>query len=429
MKRLIIVAAIAVCSAFNVSAQIIYTSEPTIICEEQFKDIAVFCEGLAAVKNTEGLCGYIDYSGEVVIPYQFRYAFNFTKDGIARYQVGPDQSRGFIDKEGNVIFSFLGSIGVPFDFHEGYVIVSNVVREIPLEVKFGIYNTAGDEFIAPIYDDLGHMTDNRLRFAKKNNKFGYINEYDLEIIPFVYDGATDFSEDLAGVILNGKGGYIDTLNNVIIPFEYQQVNPFKNGLAIVANIESVYQTTVFYHRGLINNKGEVILPVEYDRVNTLDHKIFAIRKDLGDKKDLWKYIDGQGNELFGKGFKEANEFSNGLAAVKSEKFFGYINESGEEVIPATYETADYFQSNGRAIVSLKKKYGVIDNQGKEIIPLLYQQILRPYDGYFFVKLKGKWGVIDENGKEILPCIYKNLKYNEGMFCVKEKKLWGVISVR
>ena len=107
MKRLIIVAAIAVCSAFNVSAQIIYTSEPTVVCEEQFKDIGGFCEGLSAVKNDEGLYGYINYAGEVVIPYQFKYAFNFSKDGIARYQVGPDQSRGFIDKEGNVIFSFL----------------------------------------------------------------------------------------------------------------------------------------------------------------------------------------------------------------------------------------------------------------------------------------------------------------------------------
>ena len=38
-------------------------------------------------------------------------------------------------------------------------------------------------------------------------------------------------------------------------------------------------------------------------------------------------------------------------------------------------------------------------------------------------------IIDENGKEILPCIYKDLKYNEGMFCVKTKKLYGVISVR
>lgn len=428
MKRLIIVAAIAVCSAFNVSAQIIYTSEPTVICEEQFKDIAVFCEGLAAVKNTEGLCGYIDYSGEVVIPYQFRYAFNFIKDGIARY-IGMDKSRGYIDKEGNILFSFYDKIYTISDFSEGYVIVSNIISQIPYDVRFGVYNTLGKECISPMYQDLGAMTYNRLRFAKKNNKFGYINEYDVEIIPFVYDGATDFSEGVAGVYLNGKGGYIDSLNNVIIPFDYQLISPFKDGIAIVANIESVYETTVFYHRGIIDNKGTVILPVEYDRVLTLDNRIFTIRKDLGDKKDLWKYIDRQGNELFEKGFKEANEFSNGLAAVKSEKFFGYINESGEEVIPATYETADYFQSNGRAIVSLKKKYGVIDNQGKEIIPLLYQKILKCHDGYFFVQLKGKWGIIDENGKEILPCIYKDLKYNEGMFCVKTKKLYGVISVR
>lgn len=428
MKRLIIVTAIAVCSAFNVSAQIIYTSEPTVICEEQFKDIAVFCEGLAAVKNTEGLCGYIDYSGEVVIPYQFRYAFNFIKDGIARY-IGMDKSRGYIDKEGNILFSFYDKIYTVSDFSEGYVIVSNIISQIPFDVRFGVYNTLGEECISPMYHDLGAMTYNRLRFAKKNNKFGYINEYDVEIIPFVYDGATDFSEGVAGVYLNGKGGYIDSLNNVIIPFDYQLISPFKDGIAIVANIESVYETTVFYHRGIIDNKGTVILPVEYDRVLTLDNRIFTIRKDLGDKKDLWKYIDRQGNELFEKGFKEANEFSNGLAAVKSEKFFGYINESGEEVIPATYETADYFQSNGRAIVSLKKKYGVIDNQGKEIIPLLYQKILKCHDGYFFVQLKGKWGIIDENGKEILPCIYKDLKYNEGMFCVKTKKLYGVISVR
>ena len=219
MKRKLLIAAIAVCCAFSASAQLIYTSEPTVICEEQFKDIAVFCEGLAAVKNTEGLCGYIDYSGEVAIPYQFRYAFNFTKDGIARYQVGMDKSRGYIDKEGNVLFSFYDKIGVPSDFSEGYVIVSNVISEIPLDVRFGVYNTLGEECISPMYQDLGAMTYNRLRFAKKNNKFGYINEYDVEIIPFVYDGATDFSEGVAGVYLNGKGGYIDSLNNIIIPFD------------------------------------------------------------------------------------------------------------------------------------------------------------------------------------------------------------------
>ena len=45
--------------------------------------------------------------------------------------------------------------------------------------------------------------------VKKNGKYGYINENNEIIIPFVYDSASQFSEGFAIVEKFGKPGFVD----------------------------------------------------------------------------------------------------------------------------------------------------------------------------------------------------------------------------
>jgi hypothetical protein len=47
---------------------------------------------------------------------------------------------------------------------------------------------------------------------QKEEKYGFIDKNEKEIIPFMYDSVEEFSDGLAKVKLNGKSGYINKDN-------------------------------------------------------------------------------------------------------------------------------------------------------------------------------------------------------------------------
>ena len=63
-------------------------------------------------------------------------------------------------------------------------------------------------------------------------------------------------------------------------------------------------------------------------------------------------------------------FNEGLAAVKRGALWGYVNASGQVVVPPRYDGAFAF-SQGRAAVHRGGRWGYIDTTGREIIPLQF----------------------------------------------------------
>ena len=76
-----------------------------------------------------------------------------------------------------------------------------------------------------------------------------------------------------------------------------------------------------------------------------------------------------------------------------------LKSSGEIVIPPKYDLAGSF-SEGLAAVKLNGKYGFIDKTGKEVIPLKYDGAYSFRKGLAKVKLNGKWIKIDKNGNRV-----------------------------
>jgi len=99
-----------------------------------------------------------------------------------------------------------------------------------------------------------------------------------------------------------------------------------------------------------------------------------------------------------------DEFKDGLAKVKLNNKYGFINKTGKEITPIKYNYAHDF-SDGLAQVKLDSKYGYIDKTGKEVIPIKYDDVRDFYDGLAKVKLNNKWGLIDKTGKEVIPVKY------------------------
>jgi hypothetical protein len=64
-------------------------------------------------------------------------------------------------------------------------------------------------------------------------KYGFVDEKNKMVIPYKYEEALNFSEELAAVKLNNKWGFIDKTDNIVIPFKYDEAAAFYQGLALV----------------------------------------------------------------------------------------------------------------------------------------------------------------------------------------------------
>lgn len=107
-------------------------------------------------------------------------------------------------------------------------------------------------------------------------------------------------------------------------------------------------------------------------------------------------------------YEECGSESSGLLAVKQDEKWGYVNESGEVVIPLEYdasweqyifnygEAKDYCYAASEGYVPLVKD-GVWEMRNTEgvlvIAPGVFDEILPVYNHKCWVKKDGKWGVI------------------------------------
>ena len=112
------------------------------------------------------------------------------------------------------------------------------------------------------------------------------------------------------------------------------------------------------------------------------------------------FADSEGNKLFNKQFEEVCEFSEGLARVKQNEKWGFINTQGEVVIPCIYDNAWRF-FEGLAAVEQNDKWGFINTKGEVVIPCIYDFAWAFSEGLAEVKQNGKGSIINKEGKVIV----------------------------
>ena len=81
-----------------------------------------------------------------------------------------------------------------------------------------------------VSDTLGQNT---LFPVTDSRKYGYIDKAGNLKISCQFDFATDFSEGLAHIKIEGRRGFVDEKGNLTIKPQYDKVRDFSNGLAAV----------------------------------------------------------------------------------------------------------------------------------------------------------------------------------------------------
>ena len=335
----------------------------------------------------EGKFGFVDESGNIIIPCEWAYAEPY-RDGLA--VIGKNQKYGVIDTGGNIITPCKWSYAF---VSEGMICVGND------DALYGFLDREGKEVVPCQYNGYAF-------------KFGFVNGL--------------------SICRNSKGkyGFINKRGNIVIPFQWDDAGTFtKAGYAMVQRDTDKIQY------GIIDKQGNLVTPCQWKFVSArVGHNVLAVENQVGQ----WGLLDLRGNQIVQCQWGFIYHQQENISLVRSKDYiFGYMDGNGEMVIPfRQWKEAESF-SDGMAIVkSMEGKYGAIDKSGKLRIPNKYT-ILKDFgEGLAFEKHKERHffkeialsQFIDKSGQSVISGKWIDARsFSEGLVAVKDEKgLWGYI---
>jgi hypothetical protein len=260
-----------------------------------------------------------------------------------------------------------------------------------------------------------HNFSEGLARVQENKKWGFIDGSGNYVIEPRFDAARDFSEGLAAVETNSKWGYINTSGESVIEPVLENAWDFYCGIAIVSVNEA---------KQYMNRKGEFLPnPDNYEVHRGFRDNFAPVRK-----KDLWGFVDTEGNYIVKPRYEKVDRFMNGLAPVKRDGRCGYVNILGEEVVPLNFDACKLF-ADKMALVRTDDKMYYLDVEAGLVIGQDQPYAIRYYfsEGLARVSMGERFGFINKGGEIVIECRYEDAKdFSKGLAAVKANGLWGFI---
>ena len=370
---------------------------------------------------------------------------------------------GAFDKNGNIIIPphsyAIESDPTVMDFSDGAAWARKDNRWHAVD-NTGKYLFTLEKNLVPEEDGKSDFHEGLARvYDKETKKYGYVDKTGKVVIPFEHDyQAGNFYDGLAVAYdaTNAYYGYMDKTGKIVIPCQYAGAKDFVNGFAVVnqGNRWTVIDTT-----------GKDLLPQDYSyRSNNWPEDISSEVVPMYQNGSFhygYAFVNKSGQIVSG-GYDFIWGFANGMALVKKDDKYGYVNEAGVLVIPCQYTSAEDFRDgyavvNSHSIIdktgkvtgttnnsavnagngcfrissseSGRRRYGFIDYTGREIVSCKYAEVGGHLHGNAVPAFSGgvapvktfddKWGFVDTTGAEVVPCTLTEVEYTDepGIFIV------------
>ena len=280
-----------------------------------------YSDGLASVYISNVGWGYIDKSGKFAFPPGFFIAYQFS-EGVA--YVEKKGKPYFIDHSGKVVLDVS-------KFGDGADSFSDGLAGFYKKGKWGLIDHAGNIVVPPKFDNTYSCSEGLCKFGSQQGEhfyMGFTNHKGEIVIPTSnYRYVGNFSEGLAMYIVDGGDncGYLDKSGTKVLTFndDVECLTDFKDGAAAVS-LKSIHKD------GFIDHQGNwLIKPVLKDAGFGFDKGVALVKT----ADDSWKLIDKHGNYVSKDTYEGSYpEFGDGLAAVKMNNEWGYIDHTGKWVI-------------------------------------------------------------------------------------------------
>ncbi len=197
----------------------------------------------------------------------------------------------------------------------------------------------------------------------RNGHVGYLNMQGREVVPAMYDvlkegqgWARPVSNGRIVVKQDGKYGVINTSNKTIVPFSsaISSIDDYQNGVARVrknqaiswidengkttsdSNSKDNEQSTM--QRAPASANGDVSSSNQ-----ALPNRFTMLQPRQQDGK--WGFIDDNNVTMITYSFDEVRPFAEGLAGVRIDENWGFVNLGGELVIPFRFANSGVLAGN------------------------------------------------------------------------------------
>lgn len=429
MKKRVISLSLALLMTFSLlpSSALAADQDPpergTLTCEEviapQYEDAQAFSENLAAVKK-DGKWGFVNEQNEVVIPFQYAYAWPFSESKAVVYKEIrslEDAPNVTTDAYSDVYSEYsvleLGFIDLEnhytpllFTDDEGAYTVTSTVTYYTMVRTMYVYDYANLK-----YTDQPRSTET---YADEN-----IRPEDLDPLYF-YNGALKIGD----FICDGNGKEI--LFHVPESFTHPQVG---------GSIDKDY---VY----VIGNLTEGLIPI---RFKGLDYHLGGYMDATGELVKLFDYeyfgepvtrYDEDGTPREDRSFTHiyiVTPFNQGLAVAvqgtynaedgsTTAQYYGFIDRDFNRVIPPDYywivmttQSSTYYEIFGNTGLAMvhndKDLWGAIDKKGNTVLPFIYESLWPVSEGMILFQIDGAYGYLDAETLEVaIPAQYEQASH-------------------
>lgn len=212
--------------------------------------------------------------------------------------------------------------------------------------------------------------------------------------PAEIDNGRDSAEGLKISVRNEKYGFVNENGNLAIGYNFDFATDFYENISVV---------TVDNQMGCINPRGKYIVELGvYDSISEFSDGLALVKKD-----GKYGYIDVTGKEVIPVKYRQAGEFSEGYAFTKSGNDEGYIDKNGKLVIKCVCQYGGVF-SEGYAVIRTQNGYGLMNTEGKMAISCKYDYLSTVSKGLIIAKIDEKIGLVDVKGQVIVPFEYESI---------------------
>jgi len=311
----------------------------------------------------------------------------------------------------------------------GYVLLENVIIIYDGDRICFLNLFSGDNIVyrADVYGCLKFSFNGKNIYSRKNNGNSNDKRFNVPqfLLPYI-DNIFKYKRNDITIknintewysLITSKLQKISILNDDYYIFShglFDSPNEYKfsNGLLLIKQFNS-------YKYGYIDYQGDIVIEPNYEYALPFSDGLAVVKIN-----GLYYFINKCGEIVLG-GYEKAFSFHEGMAWVKNNGKIGCINTRGEIVFYKDCYPHNY--SDGLALID-----GTIyiDYLGKTIIDISnnYTEGKSFNEGLAPVINNGKWGYINKDMKLVIPCLYDDAEpFYEGYAAVKINDRWGFIN--
>jgi hypothetical protein len=248
--------------------------------------------------------------------------------------------------------------------------------------NWGFFSLAGDPPIPPRYEIVSGFSEGLAAVGVRTPdglRWGYVDGGGRLTVGAAFRAAHPFVSGIAAVRVEPTGlyGFIDRVGRIVIKPRYDGVAAFSGDICEVVLDGGV---------SLIGRDGRQIIRSDATELSHSRHHNGLMRFHSGGK---WGYVDRCGSIAIACQFEHADDFSDGLAAVRRGSDWFYVDVRGIRALDAAHIVSANPSvkavvcltgfSEGRAAVMAPEGWGYIDCQGSFVTQPQYSVAL-PFIG-------------------------------------------------